>query len=148
MHRPAVDKRGRSGWTRVWRGTTEKAERQGRRSRHCPKPNGRGYEAELWRMADALRAWWTLRSTNTSSWAGFLSDAFEERHARLEGEQAQGADPEGVAGQGRRVTTPTCPASARGSGGGRTQAGPRALRPAATSARKRRIEPFADKCSG
>ena len=57
-----------------------------------------GYEAELWSMADALRG-----SMDAAEYKHvvlgliflkYISDAFEEIHARLEGEQAQGADPE------------------------------------------------------
>ena len=57
-----------------------------------------GYEAELWRMADALRG-----SMDAAEYKHvvlgliflkYISDAFEERHARLESEQAQSADPE------------------------------------------------------
>ena len=57
-----------------------------------------GYEAELWRMADALRG-----SMDAAEYkhvvlglifVKFISDAFEEMHAKLEAEQAQGADPE------------------------------------------------------
>ena len=57
-----------------------------------------GYEAELWRMADTLRG-----SMDAAEYKHvvlgliflkYISDAFEEMHARLEGEQAQGADPE------------------------------------------------------
>ena len=57
-----------------------------------------GYEAELWRMADALRG-----SMDAAEYKHvvlgliflkYISDAFEEMHARLEGERAQGADPE------------------------------------------------------
>ncbi len=57
-----------------------------------------GYEAELWRMADTLRG-----SMDAAEYKHvvlgliflkYISDAFEERHARLEEEQAQGADPE------------------------------------------------------
>ena len=57
-----------------------------------------GYEAELWSMADTLRG-----SMDAAEYKHvvlgliflkYISDAFEERHARLEGEQAQGADPE------------------------------------------------------
>ena len=65
------------------------------------KPGGSattGYEAELWAMADALRG-----SMDAAEYKHvvlgliflkFISDAFEEIHARLEGERAQGADPE------------------------------------------------------
>ncbi len=57
-----------------------------------------GYEADLWRMADTLRG-----SMDAAEYKHvvlglvflkYISDAFEERHARLEEEQAQGADPE------------------------------------------------------
>ena len=57
-----------------------------------------GYEAELWRMADALRG-----SMDAAEYKHvvlgliflkYISDAFEERHAQLEREQAEGADPE------------------------------------------------------
>jgi type I restriction enzyme M protein len=57
-----------------------------------------GYEAELWRMADALRG-----SMDAAEYKHvvlgliflkYISDAFEEQHARLESERAQGADPE------------------------------------------------------
>ena len=57
-----------------------------------------GYEAELWQMADTLRG-----SMDAAEYKHvvlgllflkYLSDAFEERHARLEGERSQGADPE------------------------------------------------------
>jgi type I restriction enzyme M protein len=57
-----------------------------------------GYEAELWKMADALRG-----SMDAAEYKHvvlgliflkYISDAFEEQHARLEVEKAQGADPE------------------------------------------------------
>ncbi len=57
-----------------------------------------GYEAEPWRMADALRG-----SMDAAEYKhvvlgliflNYISDAFEERHAQLEREQAEGADPE------------------------------------------------------
>ena len=65
-----------------------------------PADNGAttGYEAELWRMADTLRG-----SMDAAEYKHvvlgliflkYISDAFEEIHARLESEQAQGADPE------------------------------------------------------
>ena len=65
-----------------------------------PAGNGAttGHEAELWRMADTLRG-----SMDAAEYKHvvlgliflkYISDAFEEIHARLEGEQAQGADPE------------------------------------------------------
>ena len=57
-----------------------------------------GHEAELWRMADALRG-----SMDAAEYKHvvlgliflkYISDAFEEMHARLEGEEHEGADPE------------------------------------------------------
>jgi type I restriction enzyme M protein len=57
-----------------------------------------GYEAELWRMADALRG-----SMDAAEYKHvvlgliflkYISDAFEEQHKKLEAERAQGADPE------------------------------------------------------
>jgi len=63
--------------------------------------NGRtplGYEAKLWQMADALRG-----SMDAAEYKHvvlgliflkYISDAFEAKHAELEAERAQGADPE------------------------------------------------------
>jgi type I restriction enzyme M protein len=57
-----------------------------------------GYEAQLWQMADALRG-----SMDAAEYKHvvlgliflkYISDAFEERHAALVAEKAQGADPE------------------------------------------------------
>ena len=57
-----------------------------------------GYEAQLWLMADALRG-----SMDAGEYKHvclgllflkYISDAFEEQHARLIAEQSQGADPE------------------------------------------------------
>ena len=57
-----------------------------------------GYEAELWRMADALRG-----SMDAAEYKHvvlgliflkYISDAFEEHHAKLEAEKSQGADAE------------------------------------------------------
>ncbi|MDW8367237.1 MAG: class I SAM-dependent DNA methyltransferase, partial [Abditibacteriales bacterium] len=57
-----------------------------------------GYEAELWRMADALRG-----SMDAAEYKHvvlgliflkYISDAFEELHRKLEAERAEGADPE------------------------------------------------------
>ena len=57
-----------------------------------------GYEAQLWLMADALRG-----SMDAGEYKHvvlgllflkYISDAFEEKHAQLEAERAQGADPE------------------------------------------------------
>ena len=66
----------------------------------APAGNGAnvGYEAELWRMADALRG-----SMDAAEYKHvvlgliflkYISDAFEELHAKLQGEKKQGADPE------------------------------------------------------
>ena len=65
-----------------------------------PKPDTAtlGFEAELWRAADALR-----NNMDAAEYKHvvlgliflkYISDAFEEYHAQLEGERAQGADPE------------------------------------------------------
>ncbi len=57
-----------------------------------------GYEAQLWQMADALRG-----SMDAAEYKHvvlgliflkYISDAFEEEHAKLEKQRAQGADPE------------------------------------------------------
>jgi len=57
-----------------------------------------GYEAQLWLMADALRG-----SMDAAEYKHvvlgliflkYISDAFEEKHAQLKAEKAQGADPE------------------------------------------------------
>ena len=57
-----------------------------------------GYERELWQMADTLRG-----SMDAAEYKHvvlgliflkYISDAFEERHARLEAERVEGADPE------------------------------------------------------
>ena len=56
-----------------------------------------GYEAELWKMADALRG-----SMDAAEYKHvvlgliflkYISDAFEEQHEKLEAESEQGADP-------------------------------------------------------
>ena len=57
-----------------------------------------GYEVQLWQMADALRG-----SMDAGEYKHvvlgliflkYISDAFEEQHAKLLAEQAKGADPE------------------------------------------------------
>ena len=57
-----------------------------------------GFESELWRAADALRS--NMDAAEYKHvvlgliFLKYISDAFEEQHVRLEGERAQGADPE------------------------------------------------------
>jgi len=73
---------------------------RGAKKRATKTENGAnvGYEAELWRMADALRG-----SMDAAEYKHvvlgllflkYISDAFEEQHAGLQSERAQGADPE------------------------------------------------------
>ena len=65
-----------------------------------PSGNGTnvGYEAELWRMADALRGSMDAGEYKHVAlgllFLKYISDAFEEKHAALQAEKAQGADPE------------------------------------------------------
>ena len=79
------------------RGQKQKQKRQDDHSQDTPDATT-GYEAELWSMADALRG-----SMDAAEYKHvvlgliflkYISDAFEEMHARLEGERAEGADPE------------------------------------------------------
>ena len=57
-----------------------------------------GFEDQLWRAADALRS--NMDAAEYKHvvlgliFLKYISDAFEEYHARLEAERAQGADPE------------------------------------------------------
>src|SRR5438132_14194940 len=57
-----------------------------------------GFESELWRAADALRS--NMDAAEYKHvvlgliFLKYISDAFEEQHARLEAERAEGADPE------------------------------------------------------
>ncbi len=71
-----------------------------RKAKTQPDNNGAttGHEAELWKMADALRG-----SMDAAEYKHvvlgliflkYISDAFEEKHACLESERAEGADPE------------------------------------------------------
>ena len=57
-----------------------------------------GYEAELWRMADTLRGSMDAAEYKHVAlgliFLKYISDAFEERYARLEAERVDGADPE------------------------------------------------------
>jgi type I restriction enzyme M protein len=82
------------------RSVVAKAKRQTKAKTRKKQDDGAtvGYEAELWRMADALRG-----SMDAAEYKHvvlgliflkYISDAFEEHHARLVGEQSQGADPE------------------------------------------------------
>jgi type I restriction enzyme M protein len=71
-----------------------------KQKRETKKNNGAtvGYEQQLWQMADALRG-----SMDAAEYKHvvlglifikYISDSFEEHHAKLEAERAQGADPE------------------------------------------------------
>ncbi|OGQ81281.1 MAG: N-6 DNA methylase, partial [Deltaproteobacteria bacterium RIFCSPLOWO2_12_FULL_60_19] len=57
-----------------------------------------GYEAELWRMADALRGGMDAAEYKHVVlgliFLKYISDAFEEQHAKLVAERGKGADPE------------------------------------------------------
>src|SRR2546427_6483778 len=57
-----------------------------------------GYEARLWQMADALRGSMDAAEykhvTLGLIFLKYISDAFEEHHARLEAERSEGANPE------------------------------------------------------
>jgi type I restriction enzyme M protein len=57
-----------------------------------------GYEPQLWQMADALRGSMDAAEYKHVvlglSFLKYISDAFEEKHAALLAEKAQGADPE------------------------------------------------------
>jgi type I restriction enzyme M protein len=73
-------------------------DRQVRAARPNTSAANVGYEAELWRMADALRG-----SMDAAEYKHvvlgliflkYISDAFEEMHTNLEAEKDQGADPE------------------------------------------------------
>ncbi len=68
------------------------------KNRTSEKANTTGHEAEYWRMADALRG-----SMDAAEYKHvvlglvflkYISDAFEEAHAKLEAEVGEGADPE------------------------------------------------------
>jgi type I restriction enzyme M protein len=64
------------------------------------KPNGAnlGFESELWRAADALRS--NMDAAEYKHvvlgliFLKYISDAFEEQHAKLQAQRAEGADPE------------------------------------------------------
>lgn len=57
-----------------------------------------GYEAQLWQMADALRGGMDAAEYKHVAlgliFLKYISDAFEEQHAKLLAEEASGADPE------------------------------------------------------
>lgn len=57
-----------------------------------------GYETQLWQMADALRGSMDAAEYKHVAlgllFLKYISDAFEEQHAKLEAERASGADPE------------------------------------------------------
>jgi type I restriction enzyme M protein len=57
-----------------------------------------GYEAQLWQMADALRGSMDAAEYKHVAlgllFLKYISDAFEEQHAKLDAEKASGADPE------------------------------------------------------
>jgi hypothetical protein len=68
-----------------------------------------GYEARLWQMADALRG-----SMDAAEYKHvvlgliflkYVSDAFEEQHAKLDAERPQGADSETTPSTGRRTSS-------------------------------------------
>ena len=72
----------------------------GRRLKNSTSDNANttGHEANYWRMADALRG-----SMDAAEYKHvvlglvflkYISDAFEEAHAKLEAEVGEGADPE------------------------------------------------------
>ncbi len=69
-----------------------------RKSKRAATGANVGYEAQLWRMADALRG--SMDSAEDKHvvlglvFLKYISDAFEEHHATLEAEKSQGADPE------------------------------------------------------
>ena len=73
--------------------------------RTMPTDNGRknnganlGFESELWRAADALRS--NMDAAEYKHvvlgliFLKYISEAFEEQHAKLEAEKGSGADPE------------------------------------------------------
>ncbi|MGH8802412.1 MAG: type I restriction-modification system subunit M N-terminal domain-containing protein, partial [Casimicrobiaceae bacterium] len=57
-----------------------------------------GYEAQLWQMADALRGSMDAAEYKHVAlgllFLKYISDAFEEQHAKLVAENTKGADPE------------------------------------------------------
>src|SRR5947209_20626834 len=80
--------------------TTKGNEKVAKAAAKPAKGNGAnlGFEADLWKAADALRS--NMDAAEYKHvvlgliFLKYISDAFEEQHARLEGERAEGADPE------------------------------------------------------
>jgi hypothetical protein len=74
------------------------ARRKSKRGTGEPSAATVGYEAELWRMADALRGSMDAAEYKHVAlgliFLKYISDAFEEQHARLVAEAANGANPE------------------------------------------------------
>ncbi len=78
------------------------ARRKGAASKGQQKGNGTGanigYEAQLWQMADALRGSMDAAEYKHVAlgllFLKYISDAFEEQHAKLEADKKHGADPE------------------------------------------------------
>ena len=69
-----------------------------RRTKEAARSANSGFEQKLWQSADALR-----NNMDAAEYKHvvlgliflkYISDAFEEQHAKLEAELAQGADPE------------------------------------------------------
>ncbi len=72
--------------------------RPGKPKKHSSNGANVGYEAELWRMADALRGSMDAAEYKHVAlgllFLKYISDAFEEQHAKLEADRKSGADPE------------------------------------------------------
>jgi type I restriction enzyme M protein len=70
----------------------------GERKRNNGAATGLSFEARLWQTADALRGSMDAAEYKHTVlgliFLKYISDAFEEQHAKLESETALGADPE------------------------------------------------------